>query len=410
MNAGSFLWIFIGLVIFNFVFTTVLEYLNDKNWKNDIPNDLKDFYNAENYLKAKNYKIERGRISSISSSLSLIISLAMLYFYGFGFISDYAISLSDSIIIQSCIFFMILHLFTHILGIPFSYYSTFIIEEKYGFNKTTIKTFIADNIKGLIISSVIIIGLTSLAVFVIDFFSAGYWLWLWIGLSLFMLFLNMFYADLIVPIFNKLTPLEDGELRKKIEAYSKKVGYSLKNIFVIDGSKRSSKANAFFSGLGPKKTIALFDTLIEKHSEEELVAVLAHEVGHYKKKHILFSMIITIIQLGVMCYLFEICMSFDLIANALGSSSMNFHIGIIAFSFLYSPVGLIIGILMNMLSRKNEFEADKYAKDTYDGVSLELALKKLSVDSLSNLYPHPLFVFVHYSHPPLLKRLEALSK
>ena len=225
-----------------------------------------------------------------------------------------------------------------------------------------------------------------------------------------MLFLNMFYADLIVPIFNKLTPLEDGELRKKIEAYSKKVGYSLKNIFVIDGSKRSSKANAFFSGLGPKKTIALFDTLIEKHSEEELVAVLAHEVGHYKKKHILFSMIITIIQLGVMCYLFEICMSFDLIANALGSSNMNFHIGIIAFSFLYSPVGLVIGILMNMLSRKNEFEADKYAKDTYDGVSLELALKKLSVDSLSNLYPHPLFVFVHYSHPPLLKRLEALLK
>jgi STE24 endopeptidase len=232
---------------------------------------------------------------------------------------------------------------------------------------------------------------------------------MWIGLSVFMIFLNMFYADLIVPIFNKLTPLENGDLRLKIETYSKKVGYSLKNIFIIDGSKRSSKANAFFSGIGPRKTIALFDTLVEKYSDEELVSVLAHEVGHFKKNHIMFSMILTVLQLGLMCYLFELCMSFSQIANALGSSEMNFHIGIIAFGFLYSPVGLITGILMNMLSRKNEFEADNYAKETYEGNSLQLALKKLSVDSLSNLYPHPLYVFVHYSHPPLLKRLANLK-
>ena len=219
----------------------------------------------------------------------------------------------------------------------------------------------------------------------------------------------MFYADLIVPIFNKLTPLENGELRSKIELYSKKAGYSLKNIFVIDGSKRSTKANAFFSGLGPRKTIALYDTLIEKHTDEELVSVLAHEVGHFKKKHILVSMFLTILQLGIMCYLFELCMNMEVIASSLGSSKMNFHIGIIAFSFLYSPIGLITGILMNILSRKNEYEADKFAKDTYNGNFLELALKKLSVDSLSNLYPHPLYVFVHYSHPPLLKRLARLK-
>ena len=305
---------------------------------------------------------------------------------------------------------MILYLFNFVIGIPFSYYSTFVIEEKFGFNKTNLKTFISDKIKGLFISSALIVGLTSLAIFIIESFNSGYWLWLWLGLSLLMIFLNMFYADLIVPIFNTLTPLEDGELRKKIEAYSNKVGYSLKNIFVIDGSKRSSKANAFFSGLGPRKTIALYDTLIKKHSDEELVSVLAHEVGHFKKKHILLSMIITICQLGVMCYLFEICMSFEMIANSLGSSAMNFHIGIIAFSFLYSPIGLIIGILMNILSRKNEFEADEYAKLTYDGNALSLALKKLSVDSLSNLYPHPLYVFIHYSHPPLINRLKALNK
>ena len=410
MNSQNILYIFIALVIFNFLFTTVLDYLNDKNWKDEIPDDLKDFYDPGTYLKAKRYKIERGRLTSISSFLNLIFTLLMLYFYGYGFISDYAISLSDSVIVQSSVFFMIFYLITYILGIPFSYYSTFVVEEKFGFNKTDLKTFVIDKIKSLIMSVIFIIGLTSIAVLIIGFFIAGFWLWLWIGLSLFMLFLNMFYADLIVPIFNKLTPLEDGDLRKKIEAYSKKVGYSLKNIFVIDGSKRSSKANAFFSGLGPRKTIALFDTLIKKHTDEELVSVLAHEVGHYKKKHILYSMIITIFQLGIICYLFEICMQYDLIANSLGSLTMNFHIGIIAFSFLYSPIGLITGIFMNILSRKNEFEADEYAKETYDGNALSLALKKLSVDSLSNLYPHPLYVFIHYSHPPLIKRLKALNK
>ncbi len=409
MDSQSVLFIFIGLTIFNFLFTTVLEYLNDKNWNESIPNDLEGFYDSDKYQKAKNYKIERGKISLLNSSISFIITLLMLFFFGFGLISEYAVSFSDSVILQSCIFFMIFHLLTTFLGMPFSYYSTFFIEEKYGFNKTTLKTFIVDKIKGLFISSVFIIVLTSLAIVSIEYFSTGFWIWLWIGLSLFMVFLNMFYADLIVPIFNKLTPLENGELRSKIESYSKKVGYSLKNIFVIDGSKRSTKANAFFSGLGPRKTIALYDTLIEKHTDEELVSVLAHEVGHFKKKHILVSMFLTILQLGIMCYLFELCMNMEVIASSLGSSKMNFHIGIIAFSFLYSPIGLITGILMNILSRKNEYEADKFAKDTYNGNFLELALKKLSVDSLSNLYPHPLYVFVHYSHPPLLKRLARLK-
>ena len=409
MDSQSVLFIFIGLTIFNFLFTTVLEYLNDKNWKESIPKDLEGFYDSNKYQKAKNYKIERGKISLLNSSISFVITLLMLFFFGFGLISEYAVSFSDSSIIQSCIFFMIFHLLTTFLGIPFSYYSTFFIEEKYGFNKTTLKIFIVDKIKGLFISSLFIIVLTSLAVVSIEYFSTGFWIWLWIGLSLFMVFLNMFYADLIVPIFNKLTPLENGELRSKIESYSKKVGYSLKNIFVIDGSKRSTKANAFFSGLGPRKTIALYDTLIEKHTDEELVSVLAHEVGHFKKKHILVSMFLTILQLGIMCYLFELCMNMEVIASSLGSSKMNFHIGIIAFSFLYSPIGLITGVLMNILSRKNEYEADKFAKDTYNGNFLELALKKLSVDSLSNLYPHPLYVFVHYSHPPLLKRLARLK-
>ncbi len=210
-------------------------------------------------------------------------------------------------------------------------------------------------------------------------------------------------------LHEKFGNIKMSEILKPTIEYADKVGYSLKNIFVIDGSKRSTKANAFFSGLGPKKTIALYDTLIEKHSDEELVAVLAHEVGHFKKKHILLTLIISIIQLGLMSYLFEVCMSYNNIAEALGSSQMNFHIGLIAFSFVFSPIGLIIGIFLNILSRKNEFEADDYAKKTYDGNALKLALKKLSVDTLSNLYPHPLYVFVHYSHPPLIQRLSNLK-
>jgi len=409
LTAEFWYWFFIGLILFNYVFSNILELINSKNWKTHIPDEVKDFYDEKKYNKAREYKIETGRISFFSGTISFLISFGLIWFKGYGYISNYIDLNFNSAFIKTSVFFLFFYLINFIISIPFSYYSTFYIEEKYGFNKTTIKTFILDKIKSVALSFLIGGTLIFLAMLVLDLFEKGYWLYLWIGLSAFVVFLNMFYAQLIVPIFNKLTPLDNGMLREKIEKYADKVGYSLKNIFVIDGSKRSTKANAFFSGLGPKKTIALYDTLIEKHSDEELVAVLAHEVGHFKKKHILLTLIISIIQLGLMSYLFEVCMSYNNIAEALGSSEMNFHIGLIAFSFVFSPIGLIIGIFLNILSRKNEFEADDYAKTTYDGNALQLALKKLSVDTLSNLYPHPLYVFVHYSHPPLIKRLSNLK-
>ena len=405
LTAEFWYWFFIGLILFNYVFSNILELINSKNWKTHIPEEVKDFYDEKKYNKAREYKIETGRISFFSGTISFLISFGLIWFKGFGLVSNYIDLNFDSAFIKTSVFFLFFYLINFIISTPFSYYSTFYVEEKYGFNKTTIKTFFLDKIKSIALSLLIGGTLLFLAMFVLDLFEKGYWIYLWIGLSAFAVFLNMFYAQLIVPIFNKLTPLDNGLLREKIEKYADQVGYSLKNIFVIDGSKRSTKANAFFSGLGPKKTIALYDTLIEKHSDEELVAVLAHEVGHFKKKHILLTLIISIIQLGLMSYLFEVCMSYNNIAEALGSSQMNFHIGLIAFSFVFSPIGLIIGIFLNILSRKNEFEADDYAKTTYDGNALQLALKKLSVDTLSNLYPHPLYVFVHYSHPPLIQRL-----
>ena len=418
MTAQLWFFIIISLVIFNYLFSNILDYMNHRNWKDEIPNELKDFYDKEKYKKAKNYALSKNKISLFSSSLSFLLVISLIVFNGYGIIDQFvSSSLSkffaslqiSSNFIQSGIFFLILFILNSFISIPFSYYNTFVIEEKFGFNKTTKLTFFIDIIKSTLLSFFIGGILLFLALYLYENLNDGFWLWLWIGLSLLMILINMFYADLIVPIFNKLTPLDDGELRNKIEKYSKDVGYLLKNIYVIDGSKRSTKANAFFSGLGPRKTIALYDTLIEKHTENELVAVLAHEVGHFKKKHIFSGLIMSIIQIGIMSFFFELCLKLPEISIALGGLESSFHLGLVGFSIIFSPISILSGIIMNYNSRKNEFEADAYAKETFNGEDLSLALKKLSVDSLSNIYPHPLYVFFHYSHPPLIQRLRALN-
>ena len=418
MTTLFWFFIIISLVVFNYLFSNILDYINHSNWKDEIPNELKDFYNKEKYKKAKDYALSKNKIGLFSSSISFLFIMTLLVFNGYGFIdqlvnmdilkSFFLFDLNSSFA-QSGLFFLILFILNSIISIPFSYYNTFIIEEKFGFNKTTKSTFFLDILKSIFLSVFIGGALLFLALYLYDNLNDGFWLWLWIGLSFLMILINMFYADLIVPIFNKLKPLDDGELRQKIEKYSKEVGYLLNNIYVIDGSKRSTKANAFFSGLGPRKTIALYDTLIEKHTEDELVAVLAHEVGHFKKKHIFSGLIMSIIQIGIMTFFFELCLKLPEISLALGGSDASFHLGLIGFSIIFSPISMLSGILMNYISRKNEFEADAYAKETFNGEDLSLALKKLSVDSLSNIYPHPLYVFFHYSHPPLIQRLRALN-
>jgi STE24 endopeptidase len=418
MTSEFWFLIIIGLVIFNFLFSNILDYINHKNWKDKIPPELEDFYDKEKYKKAKLYSISKSKIGLLSSIISFLFVISLLLFNGYGFLNQLVYSDSLNLFLpfeintsfaRSGVFFLILFILNSLISIPFSYYNTFIIEEKYGFNKTSKSTFFLDIIKSTILSILIGGFLLFAALYLYDNINEGFWLWLWIGLSLLMIFINMFYADLIVPIFNKLTPLNNVELRKKIENYSKDVGYLLKNIYVIDGSKRSTKANAFFSGLGPRKTIALYDTLIEKHTENELVAVLAHEVGHFKKKHVLSGLLMSVIQIGIMAFFFELCLKLPEISIALGGLDTNFHLGLIGFSIIFSPISMISSILMNYVSRKNEFEADAYAKETFNGEDLSLALKKLSIDSLSNIYPHPLYVFFHYSHPPLIQRLRALN-
>ena len=410
MNETQWLIIIVSLILFDFAFDKVLDFLNTGNWKDAIPDELKGYYDPEKYAKARAYQLENGRLSFISSTLSLAFLLGMIFSGGFGWLDDFISARVESNYFRTALFFLVLFVASDILSLPFSIYKTFRIEEKYGFNKTTPKTFVLDKLKGYLLIAVIGGGLLWAVLFIMDYFQSGFWLWIWIVLAGFSLLMNMFYADIILPLFNKLKPLEAGELRDEIEKYAAKIGYSLKNIYIIDGSKRSTKANAFFSGMGPRKTIALYDTLIEKHTNDELVAILAHEVGHYKKKHILVSMILSLLQMGLMIFLFEQFIQIEAISLALGAHQTTFHIGLIGFVIILSPLSHITGILMAMLSRKNEFEADDFAKETYKAAPLIEALKKLSVDNLSNLYPHPLYVFVHYSHPPLLKRIANLRK
>ncbi len=335
--------------------------------------------------------------------------LAMLLFGGFAWLDEHVRMYTSNPIWMAIIFFGVLGIASDIIGTPFSLYHTFVIEEKFGFNKTTIKTFILDKIKGYLLAAIIGGGLLAFIVWIYGITGKYFWLYAWGVMAVFMMFATMFYASIILPLFNKFTPLPEGELRSAIEAYCSKVGFKLNNLFVMDGSKRSSKANAFFSGLGSSKKIVLYDTLINNHTTDELVAVLAHEIGHYKKKHTRTGLIVGFFQTGLMLFILSLFLGNPALAEALGAKQSSFHLNILVFGMLYSPLSEILGILMNMLSRKHEYEADNFAKTTFNGEALASALKKLSVNNLSNLKPHPAYAFVHYSHPTLLERLAELK-
>ncbi len=397
------------IIVFDFVFDRIMDYLNISRWSKQLPEELKGIYDEEKYRKSQEYTRTNMRFGLITSTLSFVFILLMLMFGGFGFLDSLVRQYTDHPVWMAMLFFGILGLASDILSTPFDLYGTFVIEEKFGFNKTTPKTYVLDKIKGWMLA--VLIGGGLLAVFVLFYATAGslFWLYAWIVFTAFSIFMMMFYSTLIVPLFNKQKPLEEGPLREEIERFAKRAGFRLDNIFVIDGSKRSTKANAYFSGIGPKKRIVLFDTLIREHSTEELVSVLAHEIGHYKKRHTLKGSAVSIIHTGVLLFLLGLFINRPELSGALGASEPSFHMGILAFGLLYAPVSLVLGILGNRLSRKYEYQADAFAARHYDARPLQDALKKLSVNHLSNLRPHPAYVFVHYSHPPLLRRLAHLD-
>lgn len=403
-------WIIIVILVLDFLFEKYLDYLNTTRWSDKLPIELAGIYDEEKYCRQQAYERENHRFGMISETFSFVVTLAMFLFAGFAFVDSLAWGFTANAILAALIFFGLLMFASDVLQTPFEVYDTFVIEEKYGFNKTTSKIFVLDKIKGWLLGAVIGGGLLALIIFIYQKTQNLFWIYAWLVVSAFSVFMLLFYSNLIVPLFNKQTPLSEGGLRDAIQQFSDKVGFRLDNIFVINGSKRSTKANAYFTGFGAKKRIVLYDTLIEEMEIEEIVAVLAHEIGHYKKKHVLQGLIISLLHTGAILFVFSLLIGNPLLSRALGVETPNFHIGLVAFGILYSPVSFVLDIFMNILSRKNEYEADAFAAQNYQPEALASALKKLSVKNLSNLTPHPLYVFFHYSHPTLLQRLQHLKK
>ena len=409
MTANELFYFIIAIIIINFIKDKILDAINAKHYNDPIPKELEDVYDETEYKKSQSYKAVNSKFGFWTSSFSFVLTLGFLLLDGFEYVDTIARRYSDNPIIIALIFFGIIMIASDIINTPFGYYKTFVIEERFGFNKTTKRTFVLDKLKGLLMTVILGGGIIALIVWFYQLSGNQFWLYAWGIVTIFSVFMNMFYSKLIVPLFNKQTPLEDGELRHKISDYAKSVGFNLNKIFIIDGSKRSTKANAYFSGFGSEKRVTLYDTLVKDLNDEEIVAVLAHEVGHYKKKHIVFNLVTSVLLTGFTLYILSIFISNPLLSNAIGVETPSFHVGLIAFGLLYSPISELTGLLMNYVSRVFEYQADDYAKTTYKAQPLISSLKKLSKNSLSNLTPHKAYVFVHYSHPTLLERVKNLK-
>lgn len=402
-------YLIIAITVFGFILDFLLNRLNLSHAPDQLPDEMKGIYDEEEYRRSRKYKAENIRFSNLTSVASTAVMLVLFFIGFFGWFSELTDQLTGNYIVFVLLFFGMLGLAADLLTTPFSVYDTFVIETKYGFNRTTPKRFAGDKIKGWLIGAVIGGGLLALVTWIWEATGNLFWIIAWIVLTVFSLFMSMFYSNLIVPLFNKQTPLEEGELRNEIERMAEKTGFRLDNVYVIDGSKRSSKANAYFTGLGPKKRIVLYDTLINELTIQEIVAVLAHEIGHYKHRHTTTGLIISILQTGLTLFLFSLFIRLPEVSFALGGKEASFHLGLIAFGVIYSPVSLLLGIGGNILSRHHEYQADAFASKISSGDDLVSALKKLSKTSLSNLTPHPLYVFFHYSHPTLLQRIRAIN-
>jgi STE24 endopeptidase len=407
---NGYLIFILALLVFNWLLSLIVETLNVRNVSTEIPDEFQSVYDEEKYAKSQRYLKETTRFGQIQAGIMLPLVIAFILLGGFRWVNALAQAASGRMILQGLVFGGILMVISQIAGLPFSIYSTFVIEEKYGFNKTTWKTFVMDILKGWMLA--VLLGAPVFALVLWIFGTVPHaWLWAWAALSAIQLFILFIAPVVILPLFNKFTPLEGGELRSAIEQFAKKQAYRISGIFKIDGSRRSTKSNAYFTGFGKTKRIALFDTLIEKHSVGELVAVLAHEIGHCKLGHIKKSILISLASSLLMLFILSLFISKQGLYNAFGIDSTPLYAGLIFFGFLYAPISMILGIAGNILSRRHEFEADAFAAETTKKPDdLIAALKKLSVDNLSNLTPHPLKVFLEYSHPPVLERIKALRR
>lgn len=395
----------------DFILNLVADLYNLRSLETELPDEFEGVYDEETYRRSQEYTRVNTKFGFVTSAFSLALILIFWFAGGFNWLDQIVRGWQLGVIWTGLAYIGILVLFKSILSLPFSIYSTFVIEERFGFNKTTPKTFVMDLLKGLGLSIVLGGPLLAGVLAFFTYFETYGWLYAWGAVTAFTLFVQFIAPTWIMPLFNDFEPLEEGELRQKIEDMAASINFPLKGIFVMDGSKRSSKSNAFFTGFGKNKRIALYDTLIEKHTDDELVAVLAHEIGHYKKKHILKNMAVSILHTGVMLLLLSIFLNAEGLYEAFYMEQQSVYAGLIFFGLLYAPVEMILSVFMQIVSRKHEYEADRFAAETTDQPeTMVQALKKLSKDNLSNLTPHRFYVFLNYSHPPVLKRIEAIRK
>lgn len=407
-------WILGAITFFvalDYGINTFVDFLNHRSSKRPLDSELSELYDEKEHRRSVEYQAANYKVSFISSTLFFVLLILALTYEWFAALDSFVREQWSNEIVISLAFIGILTLFSNLISLPFGIYSTFKVEAKYGFNKSTVVTFVSDLIKGLLLTLVIGGALLTAVLWIYQELRSTFWLWAWLLFAGFSLFFFMFGTKLILPLFNKLTPVPDGELRSEVERYCASQGYSLGKLFVMDGSKRSTKANAFFTGLGKSKTIVLFDTLLEKLSTKEVVAVLAHEIGHYKRKHTLSMFLLSNLQTFVLFALLGWLLGVEELSTALGAGESSFHLSALAFFLLFSPVSMLLGLLNNGLSRRNEYQADDFARETYDegGAFLREALKKISTDALANLSPHPLYVAVNYTHPPIRERLRNLA-
>jgi STE24 endopeptidase len=397
-------------IILDFILNGIADYLNLKNLRNDLPEAFQGVYDPERYRKSQQYLKVNTRFGWVTGTFNVILILIFWFGKGFPLLDEWVRSFNYGPVITGLIYMGILIAIKALLSLPFSIYATFVIEERFGFNQTTWPVFLMDMLKG--VSLAILLGTPLLAGVLAFFEYAGTnaWWYCWIAVTLYMLGVQFIAPTWIMPLFNKFTPLEDGELKSAILSYAGSINFPIENVYVMDGSRRSRKSNAFFTGFGRHRRIVLFDTLIHQHTVGELLAVLAHEMGHYKKRHILQGMVLGILQMGIMLYLLSIFISYQGLFDAFYMPHKSVYAGMIFFGMLYSPLGFFIGIFMQMLSRRNESEADRFSvATTQDPDSMAAALKKLSMHNLSNLLPHPLYVFLNYSHPPVLERIREIQ-
>ena len=406
---STLLILIIAFVLLEFTVSSVLSWLNSKWMTHPIPKELEGLYDEEKYRKQQEYTRVNRRLGWIERCVTLAITLVILLTGLFGWLDDLTAKWCHGLLVQLLIFFGVYVVVSAIISLPFSYYDTFVIEERFGFNKTTHKTFWLDTLKSLLLTVALGGLLLSIIFLLYSYLGTSFWLWATLVCAVFILFFSLFYSNLIVPLFNKQKPLEEGELRTAIEETASQMGFSIKNIYVMDGSKHSTKANAYFTGFGMKKRVVLYDTLIDQLTTQEIVAVLAHELGHSKHRDTLKNTIMSIVMVAVNLWVFSLLVDNPELSHALGGTrDHSFALSLIAFSLLFSPIDLLLDPIMNSISRRCEYRADAFAACYGHGDALISGLKKLSANTLTNLTPHPAVVWMDYNHPTLVQRIRAI--